>query len=268
MESKAFQNNLLSRTQRLLGDEAVERIQSARGIIFGVGGVGSWCAESLVRTGIRKLTIVDADIVSPTNINRQLMATVETVGKSKVEVLKQRLLQINPEAEITALNKLYSPETAADFNLEAYDFIIDAIDSLTAKAHLILHATKPRLSPTLPETESERERLGFFVSSMGAALKLDPTRVAVAEFWKVQGCPLARALRNKFKKQRTMPGRKFLCVYSDELIENKGTGVLGDNSPEAFHKVAFNGSLAHITAIFGFTLAGLVISKLSENNRQ
>lgn len=249
-----MENALLSRTQRLLGDESVQRIQQAKVIIFGVGGVGSWCAESLVRTGIQHLTIVDSDLVSATNVNRQLMATTATVGQVKVSALKERLLLINPNAEINAIERLYGEETAESFRLEEYDFIIDAIDSLTAKAQLILHAT--RIAKENPGTT--------FLSSMGAALKLDPTRIKVAEFWKVQGCPLARALRNKFKKQRNLPASKFLCVYSDELLENKGSGVQGDNSPEAFHKVAFNGSLAHITAIFGFHLAGLVIGSLSK----
>ncbi|MCQ2243373.1 MAG: tRNA threonylcarbamoyladenosine dehydratase [Bacteroidaceae bacterium] len=246
---------IYSRTQRLLGDETLEKIKQSRVIIFGVGGVGSWCAESLVRTGIQHLTIVDADKVSDTNVNRQLMATTETVGRVKVEALKERLKLINLDAEINAVEALYSAETAEQFRLEEYDYIIDAIDSLTAKAQLILHATK---------VMKEKGKSGFF-SSMGAALKLDPTRIKVAEFWKVQGCPLARALRNKFKKQRTLPAMKFLCVYSDELLENKGTGIEGDNSPEAFHKVAFNGSLAHITAIFGFMLAGKVIESISRN---
>ena len=255
-----IENAMLSRTQRLLGDEAVGRIHQAKVIIFGVGGVGSWCAESLVRTGIQHLTIVDADKISATNINRQLMATIETVGQVKVSALKERLMLINPDAEITALEMLYCEETAESFHLEDYDFIIDAIDSLTAKAQLILHATRIINSQ---QSKVNSQKSTFF-SSMGAALKLDATKIKVAEFWKVQGCPLARALRTKFKKQRTMPQSKFLCVYSDELIENKGTGVLGDNSPEAFHKVAFNGSLAHITAIFGFQLAGLVVQRLTE----
>lgn len=252
---------LLSRTQRLLGDETVSRIQQAKVIIFGVGGVGSWCAESLVRTGIQYLTIVDSDKVSATNVNRQLMATTETIGSVKVDALKERLMLINPEAEINALPTIYSEETAESFHLEDYDYIIDAIDSLTAKAQLILHAT--RIVAEKKQASNGKQQ-SFFFSSMGAALKLDATRIQVAEFWKVQGCPLARALRNKFKRNRTMPSAKFQCVFSDELLENKGTGIPGDSSPEAFHKVAFNGSLAHITAIFGFQLAGLVVGSLSK----
>ena len=231
----AEQQAIFKRAERLLGDEAMEQIARQRVILFGVGGVGSWCAEALVRSGIRQLTIVDSDRVSITNINRQLMATTTTVGQVKVEAMKERLLTINPSAEITALKKIFSQETAEEFHLDSYDYIIDAIDSLKDKAQLILMACRTKAR---------------FFSSMGAALKLDPTRIQVTEFWKVHGDPLARALRNKFKKEKLFPQRKFQCVYSDELLENKKPIDPDDRG---------NGSLVHITAIFGFTLAGLVL---------
>ena len=213
----------------------MSRIAEKRVIIFGVGGVGSWCAESLVRSGIRKLTIVDSDCVSVTNINRQLMATTKTVGQVKVDALKERLLTINPSAEITALQQVFNADSASQFGLEEYDYIIDAIDSLKDKALLILLAcqTKAKL-----------------FSSMGAALKLDPTRIKTAEFWKVTGDPLARALRNRFKRDKQFPKRKFQCVFSDELLENKAPIDPDDRG---------NGSIVHITAIFGMMLAGLVV---------
>ena len=211
------------------------RIAEKRVIIFGVGGVGSWCAESLIRSGIRKLTIVDSDRVSVTNINRQLMATTKTVGQVKVDVLKERLLSINPSAEITALQQVFTAETAERFQLDTYDYIIDAIDSLKDKALLILMAC---------QTNAQ------FFSSMGAALKLDPTRIKTAEFWKIQGDPLARALRKRFTHNSQYPERKFQCVYSDELLENQKPIDPDDKG---------NGTIAHITAIFGFMLAGLVI---------
>ncbi len=252
MNSAIFRRNEL-----LLGGETMERIAQKRVIIFGVGGVGSWCAESLVRSGIRQLTIVDSDRVCITNINRQLMATTKTVGQVKVEALKERLLTINPKAEITALQQIFSEETAASFQLETYDYIIDAIDSLKDKATLILLATNT------PSSEGGGGRVRFF-SSMGAALKLDPTRIKVTEFWKVKGDPLARALRNKFKKEKVFPKRKFLCVYSDELLENKGCPPDDDEVPSTFNKPQTNGTLAHITAIFGFMLAGLVVQDISK----
>ena len=235
----AIHDAIFRRSEMLLGNEVMERMAQKRVIIFGVGGVGSWCVESLVRSGIHKLTIVDSDRVSITNINRQLMATTKTVGQVKVEALKERLLTINPSAEITALQKILTQETAEEFDLDSYDYIIDAIDSLKDKALLILMACRTKAK---------------FYSSMGAALKLDPTRIQVAEFWKVKGDPLARALRNKFKKEKLFPKRKFQCIYSDELLENKMPIDPDDRG---------NGSLVHITAIFGFMLAGLVLADIS-----
>ena len=238
---------IFRRTELLLGDKSMEQLGSKRVIIFGVGGVGSWCAESLVRSGIRHLTIVDSDRVCITNINRQLMATSKTVGQVKVEALKVRLLSINPQAEITALQQIFTAETADSFDIGSYDYIIDAIDSLKDKTLLILMAT---------QTEAR------FFSSMGAALKLDPTRIKTAEFWKVQGDPLARALRKRFKRDGQYPKRKFLCVFSDELLENKGIPPTDGEIPSMFNKPQINGTLAHITAIFGFMLAGLVIQDI------
>ncbi len=245
----------------------MDRIAQKRVIIFGVGGVGSWCAESLVRSGIRQLTIVDSDRVCITNINRQLMATTKTVGHVKVEALKERLLTINPQAEITALQKIFTQETSASFDIDSYDYIIDAIDSLKDKALLILMACQ------------SKARL---FSSMGAALKMDPTRIRVTEFWKVKGDPLARALRKKFKSQGQFPKRKFQCVYSDELLTNRGHNAtcgteqcmcpkakMGPGDPSLLNhewcssKAQINGTMAHVTAIFGFMLAGLVLQDVT-----
>lgn len=263
-----IEKGILKRTRLLLGDETMERISQTRVIIFGVGGVGSWCAESLVRSGIRHLTIVDSDRVCITNINRQLMATVKTIGQVKVEALKERLLTLNPDAEIDARQQIFTDETADSFELDKYDYIIDAIDSLKDKLLLI--------------EMSCRTKARFF-SSMGAALKLDPTRIKVTEFWKVQGCPLARALRQRFKKMKRYPSRKFLCVYSDELLENKGrNGTCGTaqcmcpkaesgpgvssllNHEWCSSKAQINGSLMHVTAMFGLTMAGLVLQDISK----
>ena len=266
----AIQDAIFRRSELLLGEEAMEQIAQKRVIIFGVGGVGSWCAESLVRSGIRQLTIVDSDRVCITNINRQLMATTMTVGQVKVDALKERLLAINPSAEIIALQQIFNEDTAESFSLDTYDYIIDAIDSLKDKALLILMATQLSTSKLF--------------SSMGAALKLDPTRINVTEFWKVQGDPLARALRKKFKSRGEFPKRKFQCVYSDELLENKGHNATcgteqcmcpkaknGPGDPNLLNhewcslKAQINGTLSHITAIFGFTLAGLVIQDICQS---
>ena len=259
----SIEKAIFNRARLLLGDEAMNRISQVRIIIFGVGGVGSWCAESLVRSGVKHLTIVDSDRVCITNINRQLMATTHTVGQVKVDALKERLLAINPKAEIDARQEIFCAETAESFHLDTYDYIVDCIDSLKDKALLI------ELGTRMP---------GKLYSSMGAALKLDPTKVEVAEFWKVKGCPLARALRQKFKRSKRFPAKKFLCVFSDELLPNRGTEAscgtehcmcpkAADGPGEASllnhewcsSKAQINGSLMHITAIFGLTLSGLIL---------
>lgn len=257
MQSPYNRQQIFDRTSRLVGNEALGRLDRVRVIIFGVGGVGSWAAETLVRTGVTHLTIVDADRVAVSNINRQMPALATTVGQVKVDVVKQRLLEINPEAEIIAIHGLYNAGTAGEYDLSGYDYVLDAIDSLADKALLILNAT-----------EAMRGGHTKFYSSMGAALKMDPTRIAVAEFWKVKGCPLAAALRRKFKKSECFPSHKFKCVYSDELVPNHqgyqpfstdSASSGQDDTAMTFNKVATNGSLMHITAVFGITLASLVI---------
>lgn len=243
---------IFNRAERLLGADFMQRAARCRVIVFGVGGVGSWCAEGLVRSGIGHLTLVDSDCVSVTNINRQRMATVHTVGRPKVEALREQLLDINPEADISIVQQFYSEENASQFGLEQYDYVIDAIDSLASKAALILHAT----SCDIP-----------LFSSMGAALKFDPTAIRVAEFWNVKGCPLARALRQRFKKHHTFPRHKFQCVFSEELLVNRGEEKPEPLAGEASMVVTHgNGSLAHITAIYGFTLSGLVLLHLENRS--
>lgn len=253
---------IFQRTELLFGKEKMGILARKKVILFGIGGVGSWCAESLIRSGIHHLTIVDSDRVQTSNINRQLMATTKTVGEVKTEVLKKRLLEINPGAEILAIQKIYNPASSDSFGLEKYDYIIDAIDSLSNKVDLIRTATK---------TDA------VFFSSMGAALKINPSRIQVAEFWKVNGCPLAAKVRGLVKKGE-LPAKKFLCVFSDELLKNYGTEISNpentgrliptpENPNQVDHdwnttKAVINGTVAHITAIFGFILAGLVIQDI------
>jgi tRNA A37 threonylcarbamoyladenosine dehydratase len=265
----ASEKALFQRTELLMGPEKMSEIADKKVIIFGIGGVGSWCAESLIRTGIKHLTLVDSDRVCITNINRQLHATTQTVGEVKTDVLKKRLLEINPSAEITALQKIYEPATSDSFELDSYDYIIDAIDSLSNKIDLIRKATRTK---------------AVFFSSMGASLKLDPTKIRVAEFWKVKGCPLGHIVRKKIRKG-DLPAKKFLCVYSEELLENKGAGSScgtekclcpksknAEGDPDlADHewcslKAVVNGTVAHITAIYGFTIAGLVIQDIYQQS--
>lgn len=262
---------IFQRTALLLGQPYLEKAANTKVILFGIGGVGSWCAEALIRSGIGHLTMVDSDVVSITNINRQLPATTKTVGKPKIEVLKERLSEINPAASIIGLQEIYSPETADSFALDTYDFIIDAIDSLSNKVHLIQQATRTN---------------AVFFSSMGAALKTDPTRIKVTEFWKVNGCPLAAALRSRIRKLGGT-GKKFLCVYSDEIFPNKGESTGGKSNMETVtgednnstpnnkpqkpvmtgqnwdsKKASINGTVSYMPAMFGMTIAGLVTQEL------
>lgn len=210
-------------------------------IQFGIGGVGSWCTEALVRAGIDDLTIVDCDVVSASNINRQLIATTKTIGMAKVEVMKERLMDINPDARITAIKERYCTETADQFNLDEYDYVIDAIDSLADKALLILRAC-----------ESEAR----LISSMGAAGKTDPQKVRVAEFWKVNVCPLARALRNRYKKAKTFPAKKFMAVYSEELPAQK---IVDSTTLDTGTRLQLK-PFVQVTATFGMHMAAEVIN--------
>lgn len=256
---------IFQRTELLFGKTIMEEIARKKVVIFGVGGVGSWCAESLVRSGIHFLTIVDSDRICITNVNRQLHATMKTIGDVKTDALKRRLLEINPGAEITAVQKIYNTKNHGQFDLGSYDYIIDAIDSLGSKAHLIRMATKTS---------------AVLFSSMGTSLKLDPTQIKVAEFWQVKGCPLGSKVR-KFIRKGELPAKPFMCVYSEELLENRGAGSScgteqclcpkiknGVGDPElddhewCSQKAVINGTVAHITAIYGFTLAGLVIQHI------
>lgn len=267
----------------------MQALSEVRVILFGVGGVGSWCAEGLVRSGVKHLTIVDSDRVSITNVNRQLMATTKTVGQVKVEALKNHLLEINPDAEIEAIQAIYCEDTADRFDLDSYDYVVDAVDSLKDKALLILRATASKAK---------------FYCSLGAALKTNPLKVQVAEFWDVRGCPLGAALRKKMKRAGTFPAHKFLCVYDDEVLENRGvdsvgevedgfhvgcgngsygeacfhagcgqdeTGIIAQGGPGdpallnhdwSASKAQINGTTVHITAIFGMTLSGLIIDDI------
>lgn len=226
----------------------MKAFREARVIIFGAGGVGSWCAEGLVRSGVRHLTIVDPDRVNPTNVNRQLQATSRTIGEVKVEALKARLMEINPDAEITALQKVYEDENYQDWGFENYDYIIDAIDSLKDKISLLLRASQFKAK---------------IYSSMGAALKVDPTKIKVAEFWDVRGCPLGSMLRKRMRQAKTFPHKNIYCVYDEEVLENRGIAPApADDNPMESKKAVTNGTTGHITAIFGMTLAGLVIKDL------
>lgn len=245
---------LFSRTELMLGTPTLDALAATRVAIFGLGGVGSWCAESLVRSGVGQLLLVDSDRVSVTNINRQLMATTATVGEVKVEALARRLKEINPAVELDVRAAIYSAATAADFALERFDYVIDAIDSLENKANLIRHAL------SIPSVT--------LFASMGAALKLDPLQIRATAFRQVAGDGLARALRQKFKKTGGLPARDFTCVWSPERRENLGDAIPPDAGDTwGVHKARINGTVAHTTAVFGFALAGLVVQDVASKRR-
>ncbi len=248
-------NPIFHRVQLVTGEKAFDSLQETTVLIVGIGGVGSWCAEALVRSGIGNITIVDSDRVCVTNINRQLQATLSTVAEMKTEALRKRLLDLNPRCKVTAINKIYDSETAHEFDLSSFDYVIDCIDSLTAKIELIVNTLGS--SATL-------------YSALGAACKLDPTRIKVAPLKKSFGCPLAKLVR-KMLRYRGISKPKFLTVFSDELLENHegkigcGTGtcvcpkVDSDDHEWCSSKKQINGSLVHITGMFGFHLASLVM---------
>jgi tRNA A37 threonylcarbamoyladenosine dehydratase/predicted adenine nucleotide alpha hydrolase (AANH) superfamily ATPase len=228
-------NDFFQRLGLLTGTDVLEKLASTRVLVVGVGGVGSWCAEALVRSGIGKIGIVDFDTVCASNVNRQLQATSRTLGKLKVEVLKQRLLEINPRCEVTAWEKVFSRETAAEFGIEKADYVIDAIDSITHKLDLI--------ETVLNSSAPGRAAVKLF-SSMGMARKIDPTRIKISSIWKTHNCPLARLVRQGLRA-RGFNG-DFTAVYSDELLgENKG-------------------SIITATASAGMILASLVIRNIME----
>lgn len=255
MNNSSSNRAFFQRSELLLGHGVMLRLRTARVIVFGVGGVGSWCAEALVRSGIRHLTIVDADVICATNVNRQLQATAKNIGEPKAEELRKRLLEINPAADIAAHKVLYDETTCDQFDLTKYDYVIDAIDTLKNKLLLLKRCTD----------------LGVTVyASMGAALKLDPTQIRTARLSRTRHCPLARMVRKRLNQE----GAKVdcLCVYSEELpLENKGKSACGSTEcvcPKKNEldlcslKAQINGALVHVTAPFGFALAGLVIQDI------
>lgn len=233
----AGNDDMFGRARLVLGEKTMEALSCVRIAMFGLGGVGGWCAESLVRTGVRKLTLVDSDVVCASNINRQLMATSVTIGRPKVEALAERLREINPDVELDVRRQFYDASTAGEFDFSDFDYVIDAIDSLDSKVLLIRNALSS------PKTT--------LFSSMGAALRSDPFQIRRDEFRKVSGDGLARALRRRFRESGGIPERKFVCVWSPE---RRALAV----PPEA-GETRVNGSLVHTTAVFGFALASLVI---------
>ena len=244
------------RTEMLLGAEALERLQNARVALFGLGGVGGYTLEALTRSGVGQLDLIDNDTVSLSNLNRQILATYDTVGMRKVDAAKQRVLSINPACVVRTYAVFYTPETAGQFDFTQYDYIVDAIDTVTGKLALVQNAHDAGTP---------------IISCMGAGNKLDPTRFRVADIYKTSGCPLARVMRTALRKR----GVKHLkVVYSDEIptrpIEDMSISCRTNCicPPGAAHKCTerrdIPGSTAFVPAVAGLMIAGEIVKDLSK----
>ncbi|MBE6803277.1 MAG: tRNA threonylcarbamoyladenosine dehydratase [Ruminococcaceae bacterium] len=219
-----------SRTERLIGKENLEKIKNKNIIIFGLGGVGSYVAEALARCGIGKMTVVDKDTVDITNINRQLYALHSTIGRNKADVARERILDINPECQVTSIVKMYLPENADEFNLAQYDYIIDAIDNVTAKIDLAIKS----------------QELGIpMIASMGTGNKLDPTAFKITDIYKTDTCPLCRVMRRELKARGV---EKLKVLYSTEIPKNDG-----ERTPA---------SISFVPSVAGLIIAGEVIKEM------
>ena len=244
-----------SRTQLLLGAEAMEKLHHARVAVFGIGGVGGYTVEALARSGVGALDLIDDDKVCLTNLNRQIIATRKTVGKYKVDVMRERMLEINPDCDVRVHKCFYLPETAAEFNFSDYDYVVDAVDTVTAKVTLVLEAQKAGVP---------------IISCMGAGNKLDPSRFRVADIYKTQGCPLARVMRTALRKRGV---KKLKVVYSDEIptrpIEDMSISCRSHCicPPGAKHTCTerrdIPGSTAFVPSVAGLIIAGEVVKDLS-----
>lgn len=233
------------RTKRLLGAEAMKKLNRAHVAVFGIGGVGGHAVDALARSGIGRITIVDSDEVARSNINRQLIATERSVGRKKVEVMKEHLLEINPAIEVTVHDCFFLPETEAEFDFSEYDYVIDAVDTVTAKLALAEACAKADTP---------------IISSMGAGNKLDPTAFEVADIYKTSVCPLAKVMRRELKKRNI---RHLKVVYSkEEPIEPiEDADFVSD---EVRKRRATPGSVAFVPSVAGLILAGEVIKDLAK----
>lgn len=238
--------NQFSRTELLIGEDGMKRLNNAHVAVFGVGGVGGYAVEALVRSGIGAIDIFDNDIVSLTNLNRQIIAMHDTVGKYKVDVMADRVKSINPGIAVNAHRCFYMPDNADEFDFTQYSYIIDAVDTVTAKLEIIVRANEANVP---------------VISCMGAGNKLDATRFEVADIYETSVCPLARTMRRELRKRNI---KELKVVYSTEEvlppIEFENTGVKGTAGR------AVPGSVAYVPAVAGLIAAGYVINEISLNN--
>ncbi|MFR4986290.1 MAG: ThiF family adenylyltransferase [Lachnospirales bacterium] len=246
--------DILTRTEILIGKENIEKLKNSSVIIFGVGGVGSFCVEAIARCGVSNIHIVDDDTISITNINRQIIATHSTIGKDKTEVVKQRILDINPNANVTISKIFYTKDTVNTIDLSKYDYVIDAIDTISSKILLVEEATKLNIP---------------IISSMGTGNKLDPTKFVVSDIYKTSMCPLAKVMRYELKKRGI---KKLKVVYSTEkpikpapinIDKNaKSTSPFRDTNKRR----ETPGSISFVPSVAGLIIASQVINDILKNN--
>ena len=231
--------NQFSRTELLIGKEGIEKLSKSRVAVFGIGGVGGYVVEALVRSGLGAIDIIDDDKVCLTNLNRQIIATRSSVGKSKVDVAEVRIKDINPEVKVTKYQTFYTPETKGEFDFSKYDYVVDAIDTVVGKLSLI----------------EETKKVGVpIICAMGAGNKMDPTKFQVADISKTTVCPLARVIRQELKKRKI---QKVKVVFSTEPpVEPK------EKSDEITKKHQIPGSNAFCPSVMGLIIAGEVIKDL------
>lgn len=247
--------NQFSRTELLLGAEAMVKLAKARVAVFGIGGVGGYVCEALARSGVGALDLIDDDKVCLTNLNRQIIATRSTIGKYKVDVMEERILDINPDAKVVKHQCFYLPETADDFRFEEYDYVVDAVDTVTAKIALVMQAKEAGVP---------------IISSMGAGNKMDASAFQVADIYKTKVCPLAKVMRRELKKRDV---KKLKVVYSEEPaitpIDDMSISCRTNCvcPPGAAHKCterrAIPGSNAFVPSVAGLILAGEVVKDLT-----
>ena len=228
---------MFSRFELLVGEDNIQKLNQAHVIVFGVGGVGGYVVEALVRSGIGHITIVDNDVISLSNLNRQIIATQETIGQKKVDVMKKRILSIHPECDVTTLDMFYLPETADQIDLSQYDYVIDAIDTITSKIELAV-----RCDQKIP-----------LISSMGTGNKMNPALLQVSDIYKTSVCPLAKVMRRELKKRRV---KHLKVVYSQELP------MKPFESDEITHKRTIPGSTAFVPSSAGLLIASEVVKDL------
>ena len=260
--NKKGRSNQFSRTEMLIGKEAVQKLHNSKVAVFGLGGVGSFVTEGLARAGIENYVLVDNDVVDITNLNRQLIATQKTIGKNKVDVMKDRILEINPNAKIKIFKEFFMPDSSHDMIDNSVDYIVDAVDTVTAKIELVITANKMNIP---------------IISAMGTGNKLDPTRFEVTDIYKTEMCPLAKVMRKQLKARNI---KKLKVVYSKEnpikaVIQDESENIIDGNEAENINnkksldtittEKQVPASISFVPSVAGLIISGEVVKDLINN---